>query len=243
MLQQPDLWTIPIDGVGRTALVYPGSGAQRKPSPVVLVFHGFTGNAYHAARAYSVHTEWKEATVVYPQGLTVYSPRLLRSGPGWQHRPGEYEDRDLKFVDALRKELKARYRVDEKRVYACGMSNGARFCFLLLTERPQHFAAFAPVAGAGGLFLLRARTPRPVMMVNGRADRLVSFQSAERTRDLLLRLNDCRGEGKEWAKGCVLYPSTKGQNPVVFCTHDGGHTWPPDTTKRIVRFFKEHRLP
>jgi polyhydroxybutyrate depolymerase len=242
MPQEPEEITLRVDDVQRTALVYAGSQAQRKPSPVVLVCHGFTGNAYHAARAYSLHTAWKEATVVYPQGLTVYSPRLLRNGPGWQHRPGEYEDRDLKFVDALLEELKSRYRVDEKAIYACGMSNGALFCFVLLVERAKVFAAFAPVAGAGGLFLLRARVPRPVLMVNGKADRLVSFQAAEWTRDLLLRLNGCGSEQKEWAKGCITYLPVKDNNHVVFCAHDGGHIWPPEATAHIVRFFKEHRL-
>lgn len=242
MFQQPKELTFRVDGVERTALVYAGTEASHEPSPLVFVFHGFTGSARQASWSYSLHTEWKEATVVYPQGLTVYSPRLLRSGPGWQHRPGEYEDRDLKFVDTMLKELKLQYKVDEKRVYACGMSNGALFCFLLLTERPQHFSAFAPVAGAGGLSLARARTPRPVLMINGKADRLVSFQSAERTRDFLRRLNGCGTREEEWAKGYITYVPAKGGNHVVFCAHEGGHIWPPDATAHIVRFFKEHVL-
>jgi polyhydroxybutyrate depolymerase len=242
MPQEPEEITLQVEGIRRKALVYPGSECLRKPSPVVLVFHGFTGNASHAARAYGLHTAWKEALVVYPQGLTVYSPRLLRHGPGWQHRPGEYDDRDLKFVDALLAELKSRYRVDEKAIYACGMSNGALFCFVLLAERANTFAAFAPVAGAGGMFLWRARTPRAVLMVNGKADRLVPFQAAERTRDWLRRLNGCGNEQQEWAKGCITYLPVKDNQHVVFCAHEGGHLWPPDATAHIVRFFQQHRL-
>jgi len=243
VFQQEETFKLRVAENERTALVYPGADASRRASPVVLMFHGFGGNARAAARGYAIHSAWKEATVVYPQGLVNTSPRLMRSGFGWQRRPGESQDRDLKFVDALLTELKARYRVDEKKVYACGMSNGALFCFLLLAERPQPFAAFATVAGAGGVLLLRARTPRPVLMINGRADTMVSFASAERTRDMLRRLNGCGNEEKEWAKGCVTYLPVKGQNHVVFCAHDGGHDWTPDATAHIVRFFKEHSLP
>ncbi len=39
-----------VDGVWRTALVYPGQQAQHTPSPLVLVFHGFTGTAYGMAK-------------------------------------------------------------------------------------------------------------------------------------------------------------------------------------------------
>lgn len=241
MFQQLEEMKIRVGDVERTALVVPGAEASRVPSPLVFVFHGFTGTARHASQTVRLHTGWKEATVVYPQGLTVYSPRLLRNGPGWQHRPGEYDDRDLKFVDALLVELKARHRVDERRVYACGMSNGALFCFVLLTARAHLFAAFAPVAGAGGLFLTQARTPRPVLMVNGKADRLVPLRVAERTRDFLRRLNNCGNEEKEWAPGYVTYLPVKGENHVVFHAHDGGHIWPVEATAHIVRFFKEHR--
>lgn len=239
---EPEEITLQVEGVRRTALVYAGSESLRKPSPVVLVFHGFSGNARNAARRYSLHTAWKEATVVYPQGLPSVSPRLLRYGLGWQREPGEEGDRDLKFVDKLLAEVRSRYRADEKAVYACGMSNGARLCFLLLTEKPAPFAAFAMVAGAGGTFVWRARTPRPVLMINGRADQLVSFRAAERTRDVLRRLNGCGNEEKEWAKGCITYLPVRDNNHVVFCAHDGGHVWIPEATAHIVRFFKEHRL-
>ena len=242
MPQETEQITLQVEGVARTALVYPGSLSTRKASPVLCVFHGFHGNAFSAARKYSLHSAWKEVTVVYPQGLDVFSRRWLWGGPGWQHFPGEYDDRDLKFVDALLAELKSRYRVDEKAVYACGMSNGAGFCFVLLAARANTFAAFAPVAGAGGFNVLRARTPRPVMMVNGKADNMVSFHEAERTRDLLRRLNGCGSQEKEWAKGCTTYLPVRENNHVVFCAHDGGHIWPPHATANIVRFFKEHRL-
>lgn len=242
LLEQPVSLTLTVGGVERSALVY-ARRAGAAPSPIVFVFHGFTGSARQAARAYNLHDAWPEAVVVYPQGLPVESPRLQRSGPGWQHAPGEQNDRDLKFFDALLAKVKADYNADAKRVYACGMSNGALLSFLLLAKRADSIAAFAPVAGAAGLWFGEARTPRPVLIVHGKVDALVPLRGAELTRDACIRLNGAVKQETEWAAGYTLYKPPQGDNVVVWHQHDGGHTWPPGTTDMIVRFFKEHKLP
>ncbi len=242
LLQQPTTLNLTVDGAERTAVVHAPTGAASN-APVVFVFHGFTGNARQAARAYDLHGAWPEAVVVYPQGLTVDSPRLQRSGPGWQHAPGEQDDRDLKFFDALLAKVKADYKPDPKRVYVCGMSNGALFSFLLLTKRADPIAAFAPIAGGAGLWFRDAKTPRPVLMVHGKEDTLVPLRGAELTRDACLRLNGAVKQESEWAPGYTLYKPPAGSNVVVWRAHDGGHTWPPGTTEMIVRFFKQHALP
>ena len=60
---------------------------------------------------------------------------------------GEYQDRDLKLVDAALAWVHAKYTVDDDRIYATGFSNGAMFTYLLWAERPAVFAAYGPVAG------------------------------------------------------------------------------------------------
>lgn len=240
--QQPTTLNLTVEGTDRTAVVYAPKGAVSS-APVVFVFHGFTGNARLAARAYDLHGAWPEAVVVYPQGLTVENPHLQRSGPGWQHAPGEQGDRDLKFFDALLAKVKADYKADPKRVYVCGMSNGALFSFLLLTKRADSIAAFASIARGAGLWLRDAKTPRPVLMVHGKEDTLVPLRGVELTRDACVRLNGAVRQETEWAPGYTLYKPPSGNNVVVWREHDGGHTWPPGTTEMIVRFFKEHRLP
>ena len=232
-----------VDGVERTAIIFPGSKARTATSPVVLAFHGFGGTAAHMAeRMAKLQKAWPEATVVYPQGLPVASSGLKRTAPGWQKAPGVDKDRDVHFIDTLLPDLIARYKVDERRIYVTGMSNGALFTFLLLTVRPEKFAAFAPVAGACG-FVRTATVPRPVIMINGTQDTLVRFSWAEGTRDILRRLNGCGENTVEWAPGYHSYqPCTSGQ-PLIFHAFDGGHSWPPDATTHIVQFFKEQALP
>ena len=70
---------------------------------------------------------------------------LSHSKPGWQRDVGQQSDRDLKFVDAIMTTLRQKYSIDERRVYATGFSNGGLFTYLLLSARPNLFAAFALV--------------------------------------------------------------------------------------------------
>ena len=89
-----------------------------------------------------MHLAWPEAIVVYVQGL----PSRRDGLAGWQVEKGEDDDRDLKLVDTALASLRAKFSVDDDRIYATGFSNGANFTYLLWAERPAVFAAYAPVA-------------------------------------------------------------------------------------------------
>lgn len=141
-------WT--VDGVVREALVYVPASAKTNAAPVVFAFHGHGGNMRNTVRSFHIHTLWPEAIVVYPQGLNTPGRLTDPEGkkPGWQHGAGAEGDRDLKFFDAMLKSLKADYKVDAKRIYSTGHSNGGGFTYLLWAERGDNFAAFAPSASA-----------------------------------------------------------------------------------------------
>jgi len=239
------LWALPgtrrvlVDGHERTALVYPGKNAASVPSPLVLVFHGFGGTSSSAAYAAELHQVWPEATVVYPQGSTV----TMRTTPpqqnnGWQFGPGREDDKDLKFIDVLLRSVKDLYLVDPHRIFACGVSNGALFTYMLLTYRPHDFTAFAIVAGTGP-FVTDATVPKPVLIIQGKRDTTVKLSQSTDTRDLLLKLNRCGTTTVPWGPGCITYTPCATGKPVVWCLHDGGHIWPSFATSRIVRFFIE----
>jgi polyhydroxybutyrate depolymerase len=229
-----------IAGVERQALVFvPTSTAEK--IPVVFAFHGHGGNAQFAARGMDFQDEWPEALVVYMQGLP--TPSLIRGDqegklPGWQHNPGELGDRDLKFFDAVLATLREKYPVDDRRIYATGFSNGGYFTYLLWSQRPQVFAAFAP--GAGTILpSFQLTEPRPVLHFGGRADRLVAFEKQERSIAEARRLNGCTDQGEACGLGCTLYPSSKGA-PVETFIHPYGHFFPPAVRPLIVKFFKDH---
>lgn len=241
---KPREWTIGDDK--REAMVHLPENSKDEPSPLVLVFHGHGGSMRNSMRSFGLHKLWPEAVVVYPQGLK--TPGLLTDPEGkrsgWQSSDGQLGDRDLKFVDRILEDLKAEVRIDPKRIYATGHSNGGGFTYLLWAERGEVFAAMAPSAAAGLKHLPKLK-PKPMLHIAGEADRLVRFPMQTRMIDQVKKIDGCAAEGKPWngMKWCTQYDSSGG-TPVVTLIHPGGHKFEPSAPEAIVRFFKEHpRMP
>jgi polyhydroxybutyrate depolymerase len=220
----PRTWE--VDGVKREGLVYAPSKKTEGKVPLVFDFHGHGGTARNAARTHHIHEAWPEA-VTDPEGKR----------PGWQKAPGDQNDRDLKFFDAVLAAMKKEFPVDENRIYATGHSNGGGFTYLLWATRGDTFAAFAPVAAGAGVYFKDAK-PKPVFHAASEQDPLVTFAMQTRTLDRVKKLNGCSEKGEDWAKGCTLYPSNNG-SPVVIFLHGEGHKYPAETPGLIVKFFKE----
>ena len=234
----PTTWM--VDGVQREALVYlPSTSSNSKP-PVIFAFHGHGGNMYFAARGMAFQNYWPEAIVVYPQGLPTPGIVMDREGkkPGWQRERGQEHDRDLKFVDTILASLCEKYSVDENRIYASGFSNGGLFTYLLLSQRPTVFAAFAP-GGAVLLPQVPLTQARPVFHYGGKSDQLARFEKQQATIDQIRKFNDCSDQGESCGANCAIYRSTKGASVATFI-HRYGHFYPPPVTPLIAKFFKEH---
>ncbi len=232
-----------LDNVEREALVYVPADAPTRPCPVVFAFHGHGGSMKNAAQKFALHQHWPEAIAVYMQGLNTPGALTDPEGkrPGWQHRPGDQDDRDLKFFDAVLATLKKDHRVDEKQIYSTGHSNGGGFTYLLWATRGDVFAAMAPSAAAARPQLLEMFKPKPVLHAAGEQDPLVRFAWQKSTIDALRKLNGC-GEGQHWDRQCTLYPSPTG-TPVVAFIHPGGHQFLAETPALIVKFFQQQAKP
>ena len=235
-------WT--VDGVKREADVFAPSKSSNDPPPLVFGFHGHGGNMRNAARSFRLHELWPEAVVVYMQGLNTPGRLTDPEGkkPGWQATVGDQGDRDLKFFDAVLTSMKEQHKIDERRIYSTGHSNGGGFTYLLWAARGDVFAAMAPSAAAAAR-VGKDLKPKPVMHVAGENDQLVKFSWQQLAMAHLRKLNDC-GEGAPWGtnKDCTLYSSKSG-NPVVTLIHSGTHKYPDEAPALIVKFFQEHRRP
>ncbi len=221
-----------VDGVPRQAIVYaPAAPAGSEALPVILSFHGFGDNAQNFQRT-DLHVAWPDAIVVYFQGLPT-----RRGLPGWQVEPGD-GNRDLKLVDVALASLSETYDVDDDRIYATGFSNGGMFVYLLWAERPDLFAAYAPVAGRLRSSV-RPERPSPVFHVAGERDLVVDFPDQLAAIEVAKEVNGVGAETRGCGEGCTVYGGDTSA-PVMTWIHPGAHTYPRETSERIVSFFRDH---
>jgi polyhydroxybutyrate depolymerase len=236
-------WT--VDGVEREALVYfpSAAGGKSEPTtrgagaPLIFAWHGHGGSMRNASR-WDYEKYWPEAIVVYPQGLPtkgMTDPQGTKAG--WQQKVGDYEDRDLKFFDAMLAELKKDYPVDDKRIFSTGHSNGGKMTYLLWEARGKEFAAFAPSAAPAGI-TIRSYVPKPLFHIGSPEDPIVKFTWQKASIDAAIKLDACDPTSTKWEDECDWYASKSG-TPVVTLIHHGGHVVPKEGPELEVKFFKK----
>jgi polyhydroxybutyrate depolymerase len=89
-----------------------------------------------------------------------------------------------KLLDDLARVVK----VDQKRVYACGMSNGAMMCYRLAAELSERIAAITPVAGTIAIEVSKPKRPVPVLHFHGTRDTFVPFKMSKGKTPSVLKL-------------------------------------------------------
>ena len=205
------------------------------PVPVVLAFHGFRASA----RGLRWWTGWGQLArrdgfiAVHPEGHDGVA-LLGTTGRGWDMRPAE--TRDVDFVRALLDRLERERCVDRRRIFATGMSNGGFFANLLGCALAERLAAIAPVAGALDLGSCVPARPMPVLLLYGRADRVVPAALIAAARAWWVRADHCATAAADG--DCEHYTGCAAD--LVYCEGPQAHRWPVDATERIWRFFQAH---
>jgi len=233
--QRAETMTWKVDADTRRAIVYAPSNSGSGRAPLVLSFHGH-GDDMRNFQHTGLHLAWPEAIVAYFEGL----PSRRDGLSGWQVEKGQDDDRDLRLVDAAITSLREKFKVDDARIYSTGFSNGANFTYLLWAERPAVFAALAPVAGRLRPSV-RPTQPRPLLHVAGIRDQQIPFDDQQAAIETARRVDGVTGKGASCGSGCTIYRASSGP-PVMTWIHSGGHEYPPSTSERIAKFFREHRL-
>lgn len=243
-----------VDGLKRTyRLFVPNELKDSRSVPLVLVFHGGGGTAWGTERltGFSDLAERERFIVAYPEGI----------GRSWNdgrdttvsraHR--DYVD-DVHFVSVLIDKISKTYRIDPKRIYATGISNGAIFSHYLGANLATRIAAIAPVVGGiaepfGGRF--KPEQPVSVLIFQGTGDPLVPFDGGDVAWGKRGKIISTMETVKKWTQhdGCKMAPeiatildsdpddgcradrstwtSCRDKTDVVLYTlHGAGHTWP-----------------
>lgn len=223
-----------VDGQPRRVLVFAPDEPRAQPPPTVVVFHGRGDDSVAFARAVQLHRDWPEAIVAYPRG-EMHDEGAMR---GWQYRPGQYQDRDLKLTDRLLEELQARFGSRPGTTYAAGFSNGGHFLFLLLAERPEAFAAYAIVGAVQPNFAADS-TPRPLLYLFGRGEDRRYQDDWQLTVQRLVRHQHSAGPLQDVLGCCKLQRPAEGGAPLVFGLYNAGHTWPSEGNAWLKAFFTD----
>lgn len=167
-----------VNGHSRKYLVYaPSSKKAHERRALVLFLHGAGGTAERAMENYGWAGKAKEEAfiVAFPQALPLNvelpsdfktNPNLWNDGSGRGQRSAD----DILFLKKVIQDISKRYRIDSKRIYVTGFSNGASMAFRAGAELSGVVAAIAPVSGR-----LWIKDPHPqrrmsALMITGAAD-------------------------------------------------------------------------
>ena len=245
--------TITVDGRTRTYYMYlPSFLPKDKSVPLVLVFHGGGGNGVGTSRLtkFNQLADKENFIAVYPNGV----------GGNWNDGREDFgveafkeKVNDVAFVKALIDAVSKEYKIDAKRIYATGISNGAIFSHYLAANMADRIAAVAPVVGgiADPFYKnFKPSGPVSVLIIQGTADPLVPYDGGDIARNrgkiigtdaavkLWLKNNRAKEQppktesfDRDKTDPCTvdtyLWSGGSGKTEVMlYKLNGGGHTWP-----------------
>lgn len=167
-------------GQDRPASVkFPANYDPSRSYPLVLLLHGY-GSGGDETVTYleaDLHQAASQFIYVVPEGTrNAEGLRFWNNMP--PQKPGEVND--SAYLQSLISEIKGRWKVDSKRVYAVGISNGGFMAYRLACDTDGVFAGIVSIAG--GMFadtaLCETKTPVSILHIHGTKDDIVPFASA-----------------------------------------------------------------
>ncbi len=243
--------TITIDGLVRTyTLNLPPNYYESSGFSLVIAMHGGGGDAaqFESTSKLTEKANAAQFVVVYPEGVKSTGPIAART---WN--AGSCCDyavtnniNDVKFISQLIDKLLGAYKINSKKVYATGHSNGGMLSYRLACEMPNKIAAIAPNGCTMVAATCNPTRPVPVLHMHSVLDSKVPYQgglgSGVGTSTIYLPSLDSVLNAWSLKNTCTTtaqvlinnssYKFTKWSscsNAVTiqyYLTQDGGHGWP-----------------
>lgn len=177
--------TVHVGTRARTFLLHLPPAAARGRVPLVLLFHGHTGNAEIMRRSTRMNAaaDSMGMAVAYMNGTgRVRGVALswnVSSCCGWAQR---HDVDELAFVDSVRATLGRTALIDTTEVFAAGFSAGGMLALQLACQRSGVIRAVADIAGAMPNAPCTPSQPVAVLLVRGDDDDLLE-DHAEQAAD------------------------------------------------------------
>jgi poly(3-hydroxybutyrate) depolymerase len=219
--------TISVDGTNRTFILRaPTNYNNQTPYRLIFAYHWRSGNANQVAQGgnggstedpfYGLWDQASNSTIfVAPEGLDA----------GWANTNG----RDLKFTDAMLKQIQSDMCIDNSRIFATGFSYGAGMSNALACARANVFRGVALYAGAQLSGCDGGTAPIAYFHAHGIRDSVLNISQGRSIRDRAVKNNKCTAMSPpEPASGsgthiCTSYQNCTAGFPVRWCAFDGDH--------------------
>ena len=247
--------SIKHDDLERTFFVYiPSSYDENSQTPMVIAIHGGGGTAYQMPgfTGFNELAEKEGFIVLYPQGIE----KQWNDGRPLKTRAFEENIDDVGFISNLIDHVSKIFNINEKRIYATGISNGGFMSFRLAYFLSDKIAAVAPVTATVSEALYNDFTPLEnqisLLIMNGTEDPLVPYEggevsiykvkrgkilSTDDTVDFWVNHNNCLPDpeiteipDKDVNDGTTVeeikYKNNDGTEVILYKIEGGGHTWP-----------------
>lgn len=255
-----DSLTYNYNGLDRTYFYYEPD-TMMVQRPLILLLHGYGGSATNY-NPRMVQTALNNGyAVCVPQGAV--DPEGKTSwNVGYPFQQG-WEMDDVDYLCKLATAVADEHNLNKKNIFVVGMSNGGEMCYLLAHERPDFFAAFAPIAGLTMKWMkdsLTIRQPVSIMEVHGTADKTSMWDGdLDNTggwgayipvHEAVKRWADaatCRAEKTSTLKDSVILHEFVRPNyeveVLLYEVKGGTHSWAMDrmdTPSEVIAFFNRH---
>lgn len=177
-----DFDPVAFGGARPTQLYVPTGYSDATPAPLLVLLHGYgaSGGVQDLYLGLRQHAESRGFLYVFPDGT------VDKAGNHFWNATDACCDFDATHVDdsayvsGLIKEIGTRYKVDPKRVFLVGHSNGAFMSFRMSCDHADQIAAMVGIAGATWLDPSKCKPAAPVsvLQVHGTTDETVLYDGA-----------------------------------------------------------------
>ncbi|MBC8507117.1 MAG: hypothetical protein H8D34_19810 [Chloroflexi bacterium] len=254
---------LPVDGFPRWFTLHVPTGYDPElPTPLLVNLHGYSSTMFDQQEVSEMNAKADQ------EGFVVVHPQAIGEPASWHGPlPGVEGQIDKDFFVILLEYLNGLINIDQGRIYATGLSNGATMSNALGCFMSDTFAGIAPVAGGHTDFTnCDIERPLSVLAIHGTHDSIIPYEGREN------EVPPVHLWVEYWAQrnGCQPEPQIEETEPSLKietwegCDEDvtvrlisrigGAHVWPGSTlaalredvasefsaTDIIWEFFKEN---
>jgi polyhydroxybutyrate depolymerase len=235
--------TIVIDGITRTyTVVLPSDYYDSNSFSLVIALHGGGGSSSQFEKSSGLSEKANKSgfIVVYPDGTGVI--QTWNAGLCWGYAMNNDID-DVKFISMLIDKLLKDYKINPKKVYATGHSNGGMMCYRLACELGNKIAAIAPNSCTMVTTSCNPARSMPILHMHSKLDEHVPYLGGtgngitgiycppvEDVLNYWAGIDECTtGEHSTFSNSSYSIYQWTGCNASridFYLTNDGGHGWP-----------------